>query len=231
MFNTLDLIIILVIIMGGIVGFSRGFIKQSVMTAGLILVFVLSYILKNPISEYMYEHLPFFNIDLVVKNSTVINILIYELIAFAITFSILEVLFIVLIKISSVIEGLVKITQILVIPSKALGTVLGVIEYYFLVFIVLFVLSFPTFNLNNKKMFTESQIRPLILKNTVFVSKITDNTLDTFTEIDKLIKDKDNMKVKEFDCKALNIMKKKKFISNKSYKYLYRTGKIRVTCN
>ena len=65
MFNTLDLIIILVIIMGGIVGFSRGFIKQSVMTAGLILVFVLSYILKNPISEYMYEHLPFFNIDLV----------------------------------------------------------------------------------------------------------------------------------------------------------------------
>ena len=231
MFNTLDLIIILLIIFGGIIGFSRGFIKQGVMTVGLILVFILSYMLKNPISEYMYEHLPFFSIDLVVKNSTVINILIYELLAFAITFSILEVIFIILIKISSVIEGLIKVTQILIIPSKVLGTVLGIIEYYLLVFIILFILSFPTFNFNNKKMFTESQIRPIILKNTVIVSKITNSSLDTFSEIDNLIKDKDKIKVKEFDCKALSIMKKKNFISKKSYKYLYRTGKIRVTCD
>lgn len=231
MFNTLDLIIILVIIFGGIIGFSRGFIKQGVMTVGLILVFVLSYLLKNPISTYMYEHLPFFNVDLVFKNSTVINILIYELMAFAITFSILEIIFIILIKISSVIEGLIKITQILAIPSKILGTILGIVEYYFLMFIILFILSFPTFNLNSKKIFTESNIRTVILKNTMFVSKITENTLETFNDIDKLIKDKNNMKTKEFDCKALTIMKKNKFISEKSYKYLYRTGKIRVTCD
>ena len=230
-FNTLDILIILFVIFGGVIGFSRGFIKQSVMTAGLILVFVLSYILKNPISEYMYEHLPFFNVDMVVKNSTVFNILIYELLAFAITFSVLEVIFIVLIKISSVIEGLIKITQILVIPSKLLGTVFGLVEYYLIAFIILFVLSFPTFNLNNKDLFKNSTIRPIVLKNTIFVSKVTNNTLETFTDIDDLIKDKDNMKVKEFDCKALGIMKKKKFISEKSYKYLYRTGKIRVTCD
>ena len=57
----LDIIIIMIILFGAIVGFKRGIIKQSVITVGMIFVLILSFILKNPVSSIMYEHLPFFS--------------------------------------------------------------------------------------------------------------------------------------------------------------------------
>ena len=43
----LDIIIIMIILFGAIVGFKRGIIKQSVITVGMILVLILSFILKK----------------------------------------------------------------------------------------------------------------------------------------------------------------------------------------
>ena len=51
----LDIIIIMIILFGAIVGFKRGIIKQSVITVGMILVLILSFILKNPVSSIMYN--------------------------------------------------------------------------------------------------------------------------------------------------------------------------------
>ena len=42
----LDIIIIMIILFGAIVGFKRGIIKQSVITVGMIFVLILSFILK-----------------------------------------------------------------------------------------------------------------------------------------------------------------------------------------
>ena len=42
----LDLIIIIFILFGGLIGFKRGIIKQSVVTIGMVLVLVLSFILS-----------------------------------------------------------------------------------------------------------------------------------------------------------------------------------------
>ncbi len=230
MFNILDLLIIFSILFGAVLGFSRGFIKQGVMTIGLVVIIVLSYILKNPVSLYMYEHMPFFSFDMVVKNSTVLNILVYELIAFFLVLSVLELLFVIILRISSILDSLIKITKILEIPSRVLGAIFGAVEFYLIAFIVLFSLSFPTFNFHSR-LYNESTIRPIILSKTLFVSNATEKTLDTFDEINKLIKQKDDMPVKDFDCKALKIMKEKEFITKDAYKYLYRTGKIRVTCD
>ena len=55
MLNILDVCIILVIISGAIIGFKRGVIKQGVMTIGLYIVLILSFLLKNPISAFMYK--------------------------------------------------------------------------------------------------------------------------------------------------------------------------------
>ena len=87
MLNILDVCIILVIISGAIIGFKRGVIKQGVMTIGLYIVLILSFLLKNPISAFMYKYLPFFGCDFIIKNATVLNILVYEVLAFLIAFS------------------------------------------------------------------------------------------------------------------------------------------------
>lgn len=230
MFNTLDILIILFIILGGILGFSRGFIKQSVMTIGLILVLVLSYMLKNPISSFMYEHLPFFKFDMIIKNATVLNILVYEIIAFLISFSLLEIIFVILVRLSSILEKILKVTFVLEIPSKILGTVLGIIEYYLLSFVILFILSLPTLKISNSNLVKNSTLKPVILTHTVIISDVTNNIYSTFNEINDLVKNKSKMSSKEFDCKSLEIMLDKKFLTKESAKYLYRTGKIRTTC-
>ena len=53
--NYVDIIILMIILAGGIIGFKRGVIKQSVLTIGMILVVVLSFLLKNPLSAFLYH--------------------------------------------------------------------------------------------------------------------------------------------------------------------------------
>ena len=58
--NIIDIGIILFILSGAIIGLKRGFTKQLVSSIGFILIVILSFILKNPVSIFFYEHLPFF---------------------------------------------------------------------------------------------------------------------------------------------------------------------------
>ena len=71
--NIVDIIIIVVIILGALTGFIRGFFKETVMFLGTILVVVLAFILKNPLSVILYENLPFFGFG----GITSLNILLY----------------------------------------------------------------------------------------------------------------------------------------------------------
>ena len=50
--NIFDVIIILLVIGFGFIGFKKGFIKSLVSFLGIILVFVLSMFFKNPIAEF-----------------------------------------------------------------------------------------------------------------------------------------------------------------------------------
>ena len=226
----LDIIIIMFIILGALIGFKRGIIKQSVITVGMVLVIIFSFLLKNPVSSFLYEHLPFFNLFGVYENISIINILLYEVIAFFIVFSLLSILFLVLVKVSSIVEKLLKVTVILAIPSKILGAIFGIIEYYLIAFIVLFVLMQPVFNLNNEKFFKDSKIKTVMLDKTPIVSSIIKPTVDTVSEITKITKDKDDYTDKEFNCKITNIMVKNKVIEKKSLEYLYESGKINKDC-
>ena len=226
----LDIIIIMFIVFGALIGFKRGIIKQSVITIGMILVLILSFILKNPVSSFLYEHLPFFNLFGVYENISIINILIYELIAFFIVFSLLSIIFLILVKVSSIIEKLLKVTVILAIPSKILGAIFGAIEYYLITFIVLFVLMQPVFNLNENKFFSESKVKSTILDKTPIVSNKIKPTVDSVTEITKITKDKDDYTDEEFNCKITDIMVKNKVITKKSLDYLIKEGKIKDKC-
>ena len=57
--NIVDACIILLLGLGFVIGFKRGFTKSIAKSAGFVLVIILAFILKNPLSEYMYQNLPF----------------------------------------------------------------------------------------------------------------------------------------------------------------------------
>lgn len=228
--NILDVVIVLFILMGGIIGMKRGVIKQGVMTIGMIVVIVLSFLLKNPVSALMYKYFPFFSFGGLLKNLSVLNILLYEVIAFALVFGILSAILIILIKISSIFEKLLKFTIVLAIPSKILGFFLGLIEYYLVVFIIMFILSSPTFQTENFDFINESKLKGVVLNNTFGLSGMLNNTLDTFNDINNLIKEKDKYSDDEFNCKALNTMIENKLLDSKSADYLSSKGKINIKC-
>ena len=62
--NIIDIVIILFILLIGVIGWHNGVIKTTVAAIGILIVFVLSFYLKNPIAEWMSLNLPFFNINI-----------------------------------------------------------------------------------------------------------------------------------------------------------------------
>lgn len=230
MLNIIDVIIGLFILFGGILGFKRGIIKQGVITVGTFLVLFLSFLLKNKISFLMYNTIPFFDFDLLIKNASILNIVVFETLAFLITFSLLEVILIVIIKLSSVIETLLKIIPFLKGPSQFLGAILGLVESYLIIFIILFVISNPTLPINGSEILNSSKLTKIITTNTFLISDFSSKNFKTFDEITELVENKDKYNATEFDCKAMKIMIKNKFITKKAATYLYNNDKINTSC-
>lgn len=220
-----SIIILIILAFGTLIGFKRGFSRQLVSLVGIFVILVLSFILKNPVSVFFYNNLPFFNFGGIFKDITVLNILLYEIIAFFIVFSVLMIIFRILLTITKVFEKILNATIILGIPSKILGAILGVIEALIYTFIVLYVLALPTFNF---MFINESKLATTILDKTPILTTICDETLSVFNEIVELKEEyvsTDN--VKEFNQKALNIMIDKNVITKENAQKLIEKGKIK----
>lgn len=220
-----DIIIIIFLAFGALLGIKRGFTRQLVSLVGVFAIIILSYILKNPISIILYKNLPFFNFGGIFKDITVLNILLYEAIAFFIVFFVLFVAFRILLSITKIFEKILSATIILGIPSKILGAILGVIESLVYVFIALYILSLPMFNSDFIK---DSKLSNLILTKTPILHIVCDKSIKVFDEIVTLkdeYKNTDNMK--EFNQKTLNIMIDNKVITKENANELIKSGKIK----
>ena len=145
-------------------------------------------------------------------------------------FSILSTILIIIIRISNSFDKILKLTFLFALPSRILGAILGAMEYYLIVFIFLFVIMQPVFELNNSDLFKNSKLKDVILEKTPFVSGYIEPTVKTVEEIEKLIKDRKKYDEKQFNCKITNIMVKNKIIDKKSLDYLYSSGKIKTKC-
>lgn len=206
MLSIIDALIILTILAFGAVGFKNGFVRQSVSFIGFFLVIILSFLLKNPISKILYSYMPFFGFSGIIKGVTVLNIVLYELIAFFIVFSILMIIFRIILFASKIFEKFLRMTIILGIPSKILGLVVGIVEGYFFTFIVVYILSFPVFNIQE---FENSKYKDAILKNTPILSKYTNNMLLLFNDFSKLKKDYSEVEsAEQFNLETLDLVLK-----------------------
>ena len=220
--NILDAVIIIILILGIMGGFRRGFVKETVLLVGLIAVLVISFYLKNPITTYLYKHLPFFNFNGIIKGISIINILLYEVIAFLIVFAILYIVLRVLLKVSGLIESLLKATIILGFFSKILGGIVGFIESYIIVFIIIFIANQPYIKVSGIE---ESKVASYMLNHTFVLSDTVENTNKVIEEIHSLSKTYKN-NYKEFNNKSIELFVKYEIISEENLNYLIKKGKI-----
>lgn len=224
--NIVDVIIILIIIISGVIGYKKGFTSAVVSCIGIFAVLILSFLLKNPVSMLLYEHLPFFKFGGLFKGVTALNIVLYEFIAFLLVLAILTIILRVIMMATNIFERLLKFTIILGIPSKLAGMVVGFIEGFIWVFIGLYIVSLPVFNL---KEVDESKYRDPILKNTPILSALTKDTVRVIEEFTGL---KEEYEVtedsNEFNLKALDLFLKYDIITIESTEKLVEQEKLQI---
>lgn len=216
--NIIDVVILLFLLSGAVVGFKKGIIKSVVSFVGTILVLVLSFALKEPLSVLLYTYLPFFNFSL-----SAINILLYEAIAFFIVFALLSAILKIVIKISGVIELLLKFTVILAIPSKILGAIFGFLEHSVFAFVILFVLA--QLNINNE-LITGSSLSSKILSNTPIMSSVAEDTYKTVEEFINI--NKEDKTDEEKNTEAINTLLKYNIISEENLEKLVEKEKFSI---
>ena len=148
----------------------------------------------------------------------------YQMVAFLICFAFLSAVLVVLLKITKTFEKILSITVILGIPSKILGFIVGLIEGYVIVFIILFFLSQPAVHIS---ILDESELMPKIVDSSPGLSNIVSDMSDTIDEMYELVDDyaKDGNKDK-FNRNSIDIMLKYKIITVKYVEYLIEKDKL-----
>lgn len=218
------LFIIILLIIGGVVGYRRGATRELISLVGIFLVLILSFLLKNPVSVFLYKHLPFFNFAGSIKGITVLNILLYEFIAFLVVFGLLYLVLRLLLIFSNMFEKVIDTTILLGIPSKVIGAVLGVIEVYIYIFLVVLILKSPLFN---NRYVNDSYICNKILE-TPILSKVSDKSIRVLNQIIDLKDEyKDSEDRTEFNQTALDIMIENKVITKDNAQILIDKGKLK----
>ena len=218
-----DLIIIITIALGAVVGFKNGVIKEATKFIGLFVVIIVSFLLKDQLMVILYENLPFFNFFGMIKGIDAINILFYQLVSFLIIFIALMFLLKVLVVITGLVEVLVKMTVFLSLPSKILGAIVGAIEFYVYLFIILYVLNMPVFNLTYVN---NSEFGQKILNDTPILSDLVDDTVSVYKDVWVIIKNKDNKDSKEINTLVLASLLDHRLITIDSARQLVRSNKI-----
>lgn len=224
--NVIDIAILILLAFGALVGFKRGFTKELVSFVGFILVAILSFALKDTVSVWLYQVMPFFNFGGIFKGVTALNIIVYEVIAFLVVFAILMIIFKLVLFATGIIEKIFDLTIVLGIFSKFLGAIVGVVEYFVIIFIVLYVASLPFFNFD---ILNESKLRGPILNNTPILSGMVDKSIQVLNEFAEL-KDKyeTSGSANEFNREALDLFLEYKIISVENVELLVERDKLSI---
>ena len=223
--SLVDVIIILMILMGAIVGFKNGAIKEGTKFIGLFLVIVISFILKDKLMIILYENLPFFDFFGVIKGLDAINVLFYQLVSFLIVFALLMFVLKVILVVTGLIEWLLKLTIFLSIPSKILGLFVGMLEYYVYLFIILYILNMPIFGLT---LVSESEVGSYMLEHTPILSDLVDDTVKAYSDVWNVVKNRDNLSNMEANTYVLATLLDNKLITIESARKLVESNYITI---
>lgn len=223
-----DVFVVLFLIMGAIIGFKNGAIKEGTKFIGLFVIIIVSFILKDKLMVMFYENLPFFNFFGLIKGLDAVNILFYQLVSFLVIFTAFMFVLKVLIVITGFVEWLLKMTIFLSFPSKILGMVVGVVEFYVYLFLGLYILNMPVFNLT---FVSESKFGGQILENTPILSSLVDDTVAVYSDVWEIIRNKDDNSNKRVNMLVLATLLDHDLISIDSARKLVEANKIIIEDN
>lgn len=217
-----DLIIVIFLLFFAILGFKRGFFKSLVMFLGFIIVIVLSYMFKNYLGDFLVLNLPFISFGNFMGGAITLNIIMYQALAFIIVLAIFSLAYKIIVTITGIFEKILKFTIILGIPSKILGLIVGIIEGYVIIYLVLFFLTQPFINLD---ILENSKYTKTILNDTPVISSIAENSLKVFNEVREVIEKKDNPNI---DLEISDLILKEKVTSTDVMQKLVDKGKLKI---
>lgn len=225
--NIVDLVIVVLCIAGIMVGLMRGFLSEVVSFLGFFVVIVLAFVLKNPLSAFLYNHLPFFDFFGVIKGVTVLNIALYEIIAFTLLLIVFTVILKIVLGATNIIETLTNMTVILMPLNKLGGAIVGFIESFTWIFIISYILSMPVFNFAFMK---QSQFVNPILEHTPVLSSLAGNVKEVVNDF-LTIKDKYEVTPDSdaFNKETLDIFLKYKVVSIDAVDNLISKNKIKIS--
>jgi len=219
-----DSILILFLLLGAVLGFKKGAIKSLVALIGTVVVVVVAYYLKNPVAELLLDYCPFLKFGGSWTGLVTLNILLYEAIAYLLVFVVLSSILSLLIKVSGILETILKMTIILGIPSKIIGAVLGFLEALVFSFIVLFILL--QFNATSK-MVSDSTLARSIIDKTPIIGHMVNDTYKAIQDINKLqdkYKNDNNKDV--YNAEILTIMLKYEVVTPEVTQKLINSKKL-----
>lgn len=219
----INVVVILILILGTYSGLKKGFLQSSIRIIGLIIAIIAAYILKNPISVFLYTHLPFFKFGGLFKGVSVLNVIVYELIAFLALLIIFLIAIKIICKITGLVDKVLSLIFLLGIPNKILGAIVGFIESVIILYFVSFVFKFTCnfMNLDIKPSLVDDVVNFPVLKQT-FGSSLS--SLDEITSL--ALEYKDTKDKDEFNEKAMDILVKYKVITEENLQILIDSGKI-----
>lgn len=132
-----DILSVLFILLVGYLGIKKGLLTKAISVLVHIAIIIISFVLKTKIFGALVLKLPFLGLS----GLTSLNILIYNLFIFIILLVVLDCVFNILIKVTGFTEML---NQEVVLPAKVSkigGAILGAIEGWIYVLLVLFILA------------------------------------------------------------------------------------------
>lgn len=224
--NIVDLGIIIFILLGAFVGWKQGFTRSVVNCVGYTVIIILAFLLKNPIGDFMMMYLPFFDFFGLIKGLSVLNIAVYQVIAFLLVFMLLTIVLKFLMVATKFFETILKFTIILGLPSKILGAILGLIKNYVIVFMVLYVLTLPI--LSGAEFLSSSKMIKPILEKTPVLSIFADKTVTVATEFVQ-IKDKyEESDTNEFNLETLDLFLKYDVVTPETVRKLVEKDKLHI---
>lgn len=174
--NIFDIAIILLILLSAVTGLKQGVLKSGINLIGTVLIYIIAFKMKNGIGLFLCKVCPFFKFD----GYITLNILIYQLIAFVLIASVLFSIFALILKLTGIVQKLIDLTVILDIPSKIGGFIVGLLEGYVVMFIIILILSVP---LRNVEMFSKSKLVNKMLNDTPILSSTLDGVDDAISNV------------------------------------------------
>lgn len=201
--NYVDIGLLAIIIIYAVVGFYKGALRSIIGLVGSVLIILIAYYLKDPVANYLIKDLPFIKMGGIFELVPSINLLMYKVIAFVSIYAILKLLLMFILKVTRIIDKIIKKSVIFELPSKIIGTVLGLLKGVVIAFIVAFLMSFvgPT-----QKYAMESKVAKTLLDKTPIMNSLFEKSIKGTREIYKIIEDtgKDNDKNQEIINSLIN---------------------------